>query len=66
MDRREELISREAAKPGMRGKINAKCIECIYDDIGGNGTWRAQVENCTNIKCPLYDIRPKSSNDKED
>jgi len=66
MDRREELISREANKPGMRGKVNAKCIECIYDDIGGNGTWRNQVENCASDSCPLYSIRPKSSGEKED
>jgi hypothetical protein len=58
MDYKEHLIARESDKPGMRGKVNAKCIECIYDDIGGGGSWRKQVENCTSTGCPLYQIRP--------
>lgn len=60
MDRRQQLIKRECSKPGMRGRVNAKCIECIYDDVGGNGSWRQQVEACTSESCPLYAIRPKS------
>lgn len=58
MDRREELIIKHKSQPGLRGKVNAKCIECIYDDIGGGGSWRNQVKNCTSITCPLYDVRP--------
>jgi hypothetical protein len=38
----------------LRKAINAKCKECIYDPIGGNGTWRQQVEQCTSFNCPLY------------
>lgn len=58
-DRRQELIRRQAGKPGLRGRINAKCIECIYDPGQGGGTWREQTEACTDTECPLYDIRPK-------
>ena len=47
-------------KPSMRRAINAKCKECIYDPIGGNGTWRQQVEACTAPDCPLYPLRPVS------
>ena len=47
-------------KPSMRRAINAKCKECIYDPIGGDGTWRAQVEACTVTGCPLYPLRPTS------
>lgn len=62
MDRRQELIKRESDKPGFRGKVNAKCIECIYDnELAGNGTWRQQTEDCTATGCPLYSIRPTSS-----
>lgn len=55
------VIAREASKPGMRGKVNAKCCECIYDDLGGNGTWRQQTEACVATDCPLWVIRPTSS-----
>ena len=64
MNRAEELrqtvIAREKAKAGMRGRINAFCCECIYDPIGGQGSWRQQVEACPATTCPLYPIRPTS------
>lgn len=41
----------------LRGAINAKCRECIYDK-GAPGTWRAQVAGCTATSCPLYVVRP--------
>ena len=63
MDRRQYLIEREIGrnkgeKTGWRGRVNAKCIECIFDETGGGGTWRQQVEACTCYDCPLYEIRP--------
>ena len=57
--RRAELIQKQASKPGFRGKIDAKCIDCIYDPYSA-GTWRKQVEDCTAPDCPLYPIRPLS------
>ena len=51
-------------KPSMRGAINAKCRECIYDPIGGTGTWRAQVEACTVHDCSLYPLRPVSRSER--
>ena len=48
----------------MRGAINAKCRECIYDPIGGTGTWRAQVEACTVHDCSLYPLRPVSRSER--
>lgn len=45
----------------LRGAIDAFCKACIYDAIGGNGTWRQQVEACTSRKCPLYPVRPVST-----
>lgn len=63
----KELIEREKAKPGFRGKINAKCIECIYDDAGGaGGTWRQQVEACSAPSCPLYEVRPVSATESSE
>ena len=65
MNRQQELIARESAKPGMRGKVNAKCIECIYDGSGGGGSWRQQVQDCTSTTCPLYSVRPTSSKESD-
>ena len=63
--RRHSLITREAGKPGLRGKVNAKCIECVVDPGSGGGTWRQQVEACGGYSCPLYSARPVSSPEKE-
>jgi hypothetical protein len=60
MSRREELIAKQGSKAGLRGKINAKCIECIFDPQGGGGSWRQQVAACTSKTCPLYEVRAKS------
>lgn len=49
----------------LRKAINDKCRECIYDAIGGGGTWRQQVEACTAYKCPLYPVRPVSQGDRD-
>jgi hypothetical protein len=59
--RRHDVITRQAGKPGLRGKVNAKCVECIFDPIGGGGNWRQQVEACTSVTCPLFLIRPTSA-----
>lgn len=64
-ERRASLIHRESSKAGLRGKINAKCIECIFDADGGGGSWRQQVEECTSVTCPLFSVRPVSSSSSE-
>ena len=38
--------------------IEMKCKECVYDPIGGKGSWREQVKNCQGNACPLYVVRP--------
>jgi hypothetical protein len=57
-DIRAQVIARETAKPGMRGRVNAMCVSCIYDPKSGLGTWRQQVGLCACNDCPLFDIRP--------
>ena len=44
-----------------RKAIDDMCRSCIYDPIGGRGTWRQQVEACTARRCPLYPVRPVST-----
>ena len=58
-DHKHDLIHKMVSKPGLRGKIDAKFIECIYDPYD-HGTWRFQVAECTSLSCPLYTVRPKS------
>lgn len=57
---RTATINLHKAKPGLRGKVDAMCCECIYDPGSGGGTWREQVEACTSPECPLYEVRPRS------
>ncbi len=63
-ERRSNLIQKLTSKPGLRNKLNAFCIECVYDPYD-DGTWRKQVENCTAMTCPLFQVRPTTINSKE-
>ncbi len=63
LDQRDILINKLANSTGLRTKINAKCVECIYDPYQ-EGTWRKQVENCASPACPLYSVRPKPKGGK--
>jgi hypothetical protein len=56
--RKSEVISFILRKPGLRARINAHCVACIYDNQSV-GTWRKQVEDCTVEDCSLYDFRAK-------
>jgi hypothetical protein len=67
MDKRSRIlfgtIDNLSCKVGLRGKIDAKCCECIYDPYQEE-TWRKQVENCTSMACPLYSIRAQTTQKK--
>ncbi len=63
--RRAEVIAQHAGKPGLRGKVNAKCVECIYDP-SSLGTWRKQTDECTARTCPLYPVRPRFLGDRNE
>lgn len=56
----QEIIDRLMIKPGLRSKIDAHCVSCVYDDLVP-GSWRKQVELCSIPTCPIYDVRPRSS-----
>lgn len=41
----------------MRKAINAKCRDCIYDELAA-GSAAVQIELCESIDCPLWPVRP--------
>ena len=49
----------------LRKAVNTHCKSCLYDPLGGAGTWRQQVEACTSCKCALFPYRPKPTNAKK-
>lgn len=61
---RDTLISKLVNKGSFRALVDAKCIDCSYDE-SDKGTWRQQVEACRVPSCPLYSRRPKSSKGRE-
>jgi len=60
MSRRDDLIEKHASKVGLRGKIDAHCISCVYDETQA-GYWGKQVELCTVVSCPLFSVRKGAS-----
>jgi len=46
----------------LRQAINAKCKECIYDPRD-RGTCAQQIACCTVKSCPLYPVRPITTNE---
>ena len=63
-DYKQNLLNNHSSKAGLRGKINANCIDCTYDAID-TGSWRKQVENCRGYSCSLYPVRPTTLNAKK-
>ena len=58
--------AKKRVKPiSLRKCIDKACRQCIYDEIGGNGTWRKQVADCTDTTCGLYPARPLDQNAKK-
>ena len=45
---------------GIKKAVANYCKGCIYDPLAG-GTHREQIENCTIVRCELYEHRPRSS-----
>ena len=41
----------------IRKAIDEKCKDCNYDDMDV-GSWREQIESCTDEKCSLHQFRP--------
>jgi len=58
-ERKDTLIQQECSKKGLRGRVNAHCIDCGYDPLD-KGTWRQQIHRCAITNCPLFDVRPLS------
>ena len=56
----QEIVFSLLAKPGLRCRIDASCVSCIYDPFV-RGSWRKQVEECSIPSCPSFDVRPRST-----
>ena len=56
----KDIIEQLMKKPGLRAKIDAHCVSCVYDEFVP-GSWRRQVEECCVISCPLFDSRARST-----
>ena len=41
----------------LRSCINAKCRDCIYDELAA-GSAAVQIELCASFDCPLWPVRP--------
>jgi hypothetical protein len=61
-----EVNEKKAPRKSLRKCINDFCKRCLYDQVGGNGTWRQQIDNCTAHDCPLYPVRPRSRTAEDD
>lgn len=60
------IVKVKEKRPSMRKAINNMCKACLYDSIGGNGTWRQQIDKCTSLDCPLFPLRPRSTTNETD
>jgi len=60
---KQKLLNNHSNKTGLRWKINANCIDCVYDPID-SGSWRQQVEDCKHVICLIYKHRPTSKGAK--
>ncbi len=54
------MNSVSSIKHSLRKAVNAKCKDCIYDNLCP-GTWRQQVTLCTVKECPLWEVRPRAA-----
>ena len=45
----------------LRKAIDGKCRDCSYDPED-KGTWRQQVQSCSDFGCHLHPYRPISGN----
>jgi len=54
------MNSVSSIKHSLRKAVNAKCKDCIYDNLAP-GTWRQQVTLCTVNMCPLWEVRPRAA-----
>jgi hypothetical protein len=55
---RHQVIAKLITSTGLRARINAHCVSCVYDEKIP-GSWKRQVTECTVTSCPIWDIRPK-------
>jgi len=48
----------------LKRAIENKCKDCIYDE-SVKGSWRHQVEACSDKTCGLWEVRPVTIGTRE-
>ncbi len=46
-----------SSKKSYAIRVERHCKKCNYDVLD-KGTWRQQVESCTDSACDFHDVRP--------
>ena len=52
----DQIISRLLLKPGIRPRIDAHCVQCIYDEQA-TGSYKQQVWGCLVNQCVFHPVR---------
>ena len=53
---KDQIISRLLLKPGIRPRVDAHCVQCIYDEQAV-GSYKQQVWGCLVSQCIFYPVR---------
>ena len=53
---KDQIISRLLLKPGIRPRVDAHCVQCIYDEQA-IGTYKQQVWGCLVDQCVFHSVR---------
>lgn len=60
-ERKEVILDRLLSKKGLRPRIDANCVNCIYES-SFVASWRSQIEDCTDCVCVFHEVRAKTRN----
>jgi len=53
---KDQIISKLLLKPGIRPRIDAHCVQCIYDEQA-TGSYKQQVWGCSVNQCVFHPVR---------
>ena len=53
---KDQIISRLWLTPGIRPRVDANCVQCIYDEQA-IGSYKQQVWGCSVKQCVFHPVR---------